>query len=104
MRKTSDHASGDLFDPWAFLDPKRRQILEEGWAGLFRREILPNLPVGKLAGRFATFRGRPTKDLYVALGVLILQQMHDLPDVATVEAVGFNLAWQYALDIRDNSQ
>jgi hypothetical protein len=31
------------------------------------------------------------------LGVLILQQLHDLTDAETVEAVAFNLAWHYAL-------
>jgi hypothetical protein len=31
---------------------------------------------------------------------LVLQQAHDLTDAATVEAIAFNLAWHYALDIR----
>ena len=47
--------------------------------------------------------GRPSKDLPVVLGALILQQMHDLTDAATVEAIAFNLAWHYALDIRTES-
>ena len=47
--------------------------------------------------------GRPTKDLYAALGVLILQQLHDLTDSQVVEELAFNLAWHYALDIRDES-
>ena len=33
------------------------------------------------------------------LGILILQQLHDYTDTETVEAVAFNLAWHYALDI-----
>jgi hypothetical protein len=32
-------------------------------------------------------------------GVLILQQLHDLTDAKTMEAVAFNLAWHYALDV-----
>lgn len=39
----------------------------------------------------------------MAVGVLILQQLHDLTDTATVEALAFNLAWHYALDIQDES-
>jgi hypothetical protein len=31
------------------------------------------------------------------LGVLLLQQLHNCTDEATVEAVTFNLAWHYAL-------
>lgn len=34
------------------------------------------------------------------IGVLILQQLHDLTDAATVEALAFNMAWHYALDVR----
>ncbi|MCZ6589145.1 MAG: transposase, partial [Alphaproteobacteria bacterium] len=44
--------------------------------------------------------GRPSKDLHVVIGVLLLQQLHDLSDAATVEALAFNLAWHYALDTR----
>ena len=47
--------------------------------------------------------GRPSKDWPVVLGALILQQIHDLTDAATVEAISFNLAWHYALDIRMES-
>lgn len=33
----------------------------------------------------------------------ILQQLHDLTDAVTVEAVAFNITWHYALDIRAES-
>lgn len=33
------------------------------------------------------------------LGVLLLQQLHDLTDAQTVETIAFNIAWQYALDV-----
>ena len=35
----------DIFDPWNFLTPKRQQMLEYGWPGLFHRHILPSSPV-----------------------------------------------------------
>ena len=44
--------------------------------------------------------GRPSKDLHVVIGVLLLQQLHDLSDAETVEALAFNMAWHYALDVR----
>ena len=47
--------------------------------------------------------GRPTKELYAALGSLILQQMHDLTDEDTVSQFSFNLQWHYALDIPGES-
>jgi hypothetical protein len=58
------------------------------------------LPVKELAATFRDDFGRPSKDLAVALGALILQQLHDLTDRQTTEAVALNIAWHYALDIR----
>ncbi len=38
----------------------------------------------------------------MAIGALILQQLHDFTDAQTVEAVALHLGWQYALDIRSD--
>jgi hypothetical protein len=100
MLTLRDHQSGDLFDPWEYLGPQRRRLLEQGWAGVFRDYLLKHLPVKELAASFQDDFGRPSKDLYVALGALILQQLHDLTDQQTTEAVALNIAWHYALDIR----
>ncbi len=100
MKRLRDHHSPELFDPWEHLGPKRRRLLELSWAGVFREYLLAHLPVSELAAGFCDGRGRPSKDLSVALGALILQQLHDLTDQQTTEAVALNLAWHYALDIR----
>ena len=86
-------------DTWAHLDPARRRLLAQSWAGVFRHYLLPALPVEALATRLPQTHGRPRKDFRVMLGVLILQQLHDFTDAATIEAVAFNLAWHYALDL-----
>ena len=70
---------------------------------MFRDYLLQHLPVKELAASFRDDFGRPSKDLSVALGVLILQQLHDLTDQQTTEAVALNIAWHYALDIRHES-
>jgi len=92
-----------LFDPWGDLGPKRRQLLENSWAGLFRQEILSELPVAQLALHFRADFGRPAKELHTVLGVLVLQQMHDLTDLETVNQLAFNAQWHYALDIPSES-
>ena len=33
----------------------------------------------------------------------LLQQLHDLSDAETVEALAFNMAWHYALDVRSEA-
>jgi len=101
MHCFGEHRSGHLFDPWETLGVRRREILDKGWAGMFQAQILLNLPVHHVAAHLKVGHGRPTKDLYVALGTLVLQQMYDMTDTAAAEAVAFNIAWHYALDIRN---
>lgn len=86
-------------DDWSFLDKSRRQQLERSWAGTFREHLLGQLPTAALAQLFKQKGGRPRKDYQLVLGVLILQQLHDLTDAETVEAISFNLSWHYALGI-----
>ncbi len=98
-----DRKTGKLFDPWESWGEKRRKLLDRCWAGVFRRHLLEQLPAAKLTDRLTDSFGRPSKDLHVALGALVLQQLHDLTDAATVETVSFNIAWHYALDIQHTS-
>jgi len=62
----------DIFDPWDFLTPKRRNMLDNSWPGLFRKHILPSIPVHKVAKYFNESFGRPTKELYDMIGALVL--------------------------------
>jgi len=78
MIRPRDYRQGFVTDPWG-------QLLEKSWAGLFRQEILSVLPVEQLARCFRSDFGRPAKELQTVLGVLVLQQMHDLTDLETVQ-------------------
>ena len=99
MIYTKDRKTAPLLDPLRHLGPKRRKLMDESWAGLFRKHILCELPVNRITPYFTAGFGRPTKELYTVLGALILQQMHDLSDDETVSQLAFNLQWHYALDI-----
>jgi len=103
MIHARDHKTPYLIDPWDYLGPKRRKLLDGSWAGLFRTHILPDLPVGKIASCYTEGFGRPSKEIYAALGALILQQMHDLTDEETVSQFSYNIQWHYALDIPGES-
>ena len=94
-----DRQTISLFDPWDYLGEKRRRLLDKSWAAVFREYLLKELPVSEIAVNFSGEMGRPTKDMSVVLGALILQQLHDLTDSQTVEAVALSIQWQYALDI-----
>lgn len=92
-----------IFDPWTFLTPKRRQMLDSGWPGLFREFILPTIPVNEVFKHFNSSFGRPTKELFSSLGALVLQQTFDLTDEETVEQFAFNIQWHYSLNISEES-
>ena len=93
----------NIFDPWDFLTPKRRKLLDSSWPGLFREHILPSIPVQEVAKYFDENLGRPTKELYAMLGALILQQALDLTDEETVRQHAFDTQWHYALNITEES-
>jgi hypothetical protein len=99
MIHIKDHKTPDMFDPFPILGPKRKQRIEESWAKIFREHILPVLPVEKVFSKYNSVMGAPTKELYSMLGLMILQQMHDLTDEEAVDQFAYNLQWHYALNI-----
>ncbi len=103
MIRHNDHKQQQLFDPWGHLSPKRRQMLEHSWPGVFQKFILPELPVSELSPFFNSGFGRPTKDLYMVLGVLVLKEMLDLTDYEAIDQLAFNIQWHYALNITEES-
>ncbi len=103
MFNTRDRQTGYLLDPWDYLGPKRRKLMEQSWAGLFREEILSVLPIEKMSPFYTADFGRPTKELYTVMGAIIIQQMKDLSDEETVYQLAFNQQWHYALDIPGES-
>ena len=85
-----DRRTGELFDRWSDFGDKRRRLMEQSWAGVFRNHLLVELPVDDLCRHLDERMGRPSKDLHVVIGVLLLQQLHDLSDAETVEALAVN--------------
>jgi len=103
MIKANHPGQLNIFDPWNFLTPKRRKMLDNGWPGLFRNHILSSISVDKIATHFDETIGRPTKELYSAIGALILQQVFDFTDEETVQQYAFNIQWHYALNVTEES-
>ena len=93
----------NLIDTWSHMGQKVRNHLENSWAGFFRQDILPILPVLEFSQAFHNDYGRPSKELHTALGAALLQQLHDLTDEETQDALAFNMQWHYALNIGGNS-
>ena len=103
MINIKDHKQQLLFDPWAFLSAKRRQMLDTGWPGLFREHLLEEMPVELMVPFFHQGFGRPTKELHTVLGVMLFQQTMDLNDVEAIDQLMYNIQWHYALNITEES-
>ena len=103
MFHVKDNKQGYIFDPFEYLGPKRLSELKNSWAEIFRSEILPALPVESLRKYYHDKNGRPSKEMYSMLGLMILQQMHDLADEKAVGDFMFDTRWRYALDVPGDS-
>jgi len=99
MIHIKDHKTPDMFDPFPFLGPKRKQRIAASWANIFREHILPTLPVEKIFSKYDPVMGAPTKELYAMLGLMVIQQMHDMTDEEAVDQFAYNLQWHYALNV-----
>jgi hypothetical protein len=103
MLTIKDHKTHYMFDPFEYLGPKRRKMLNDSWAGVFRDHVRHVLPVDLLAKYYCSDNGRPTNELGAMMGIMILQHMHDLTDQEVAEQFSFNIQWHFALDVTSNS-
>jgi hypothetical protein len=103
MIRIKNYKAQYMFDLFEHLGPKRRKLLDDSWAGIFRYNVRHVLPVDLLARHYCANNGRPTNELVAMMGAMILQHMHDLTDQETVEQFAFNIQWHYALDITNNA-
>ena len=91
MIYTKDQKTLNMFDPLDHLGPKRKKLLEQSWAFLFRWKILSNLPVVQVLLFYASDSGAPTKELHSMLGLMLLQQSFDLTDKEGDQTICFQL-------------
>lgn len=103
MLNVKDHKTRYMFDPFEYLGPKRRKMLNDSWAGVFRDHVRLVLPVDLLARHYCSDNGRPTNELGAMMGTMILQHMHDLTDQEAAEQFAFNIQWHFALDVTSDS-
>jgi len=100
MRHAVDPRQKPLLDPAeTMFSPLALKHLREGWAGLFRTQILHLMPVGKIAEHFHPSLGCPTKELYSMAGAIFLKEFFNLTIEETVERYLTDGAWHFALNI-----
>ncbi len=104
VRYAIDPRQNVLFDPGEMMfSPMAIQRLSEDWPGLFRRQLLHTMPVGKLAEHFHPTLGCPTKELYSMAGAIFLKEFLNLTIEQTVERYLLDSQWHYALNVVPNT-
>lgn len=89
-----------LFGVETQLSASLRARLKDTWAQLFKDEILPILL--KSEDKFSALygkTGRPNFSIARMLGLCLLQELYNLSDQQALDTFGFDVRWQYALNV-----
>jgi hypothetical protein len=74
-------------------------LLNDSWAGFYRDNVLPIIPIKQVNQVFCPKKGLPTKKLFILVNLVILQQFFDLSDRLTREALICKIDWHMAMNI-----
>mgnify|MGYP001765859511 CR=1 FL=1 len=98
FRKTNPQR--DLFGIETKIPEKLKSRLKGSWAEVFRLEVLPILM--RSEEDFADLygiTGRPNFSVGRMLGLCMQQELFNYADQEALDAFGFDVRWQYALDV-----
>lgn len=100
MYKSTDRQA-PLFEVANQLSEKAKEALKGTWAEVFRQKIFPILLQAEdnFADLYDSQTGRGCRSVARKLGMLFLQQMHDLTDKQIVANALFDARYQYALQV-----
>ena len=98
MFKPTD-SQGQLFDASYQLSDSARRRLKDTWAPLFRQRVMPILLKAEedFADLYPSDTGRGCWSVARKLGICLLQELMNLSDRKTVDALCFDVRWHYAL-------
>lgn len=98
FRKTNPQR--DLFSVEAGIPQGLKARLKGSWAEVFRNEVLPILMSSEegFSVLYGT-TGQPNYSVGRMLGICVLQEQNRMTDQEALDAFGFDIRWQYALDV-----
>jgi hypothetical protein len=90
---------------WASrLNPSALKHLQNGWQGIFRRSLLKLMPAERVGEKFSPDLGRPSKELYSVIGLILIAEMRHLTGEQAAEAYTFDAGVQFALNLSRDAQ
>lgn len=81
---------------WGLTDREKR-MLEKSWAKPFAEKIFPLIDEDRFSVLYSDKASRPNTPVNVTVGALIIKELFDLTDDELMEAVLFDIRYQYAL-------
>jgi hypothetical protein len=101
FRTNTKHLQIGLLDTVAHLSDRRRQRLEDSWAGEFYREITCRVDEALFAPLYADVPSRPNTPVNQLFGIEVLKNGYGWSDAELFEHLDFDLQVRYALGVRD---
>lgn len=94
---SNDSQQISMTDRTFFLSEREKHFLEESWAQVFAQKIFPAIREEEFAVLYSGKASRPNSPVNVIVGALILKEALGMTDDQLVQAMMFDVRFQYAL-------
>jgi len=84
-------------DSFNFLTAREQQVLDKSWAKSFAEIIFPAIDESPYAVLYSDKDSRPNSPVNVTVGSLIIKELTGSTDDEILEALMFDIRYQYAL-------
>jgi len=97
--RTNNYQQINFNDRLNKLTQREQRILQNTWAEAFASHIFPMIDEQKFEVLYCNNNGRPNTPVNVVVGSLILKEMTSVTDEELMEAILFDIRYQYALHL-----
>ena len=93
----NDNQQLTLLDSTFNLTEREKRMLEKSWAKTFADKVFPAIDENIFSVLYSEKASRPNTPVNVIVGTLILKEALNVTDDEIVEAMAFDIRYQYAL-------
>ena len=93
----NDNQQLTLLDSTFNLTEREKRMLEKSWAKTFADKVFPAIDENIFSVLYSEKASRPNTPVNVIVGALILKEVLNVTDDEIVEAMAFDIRYQYAL-------
>lgn len=93
----NDNQQLTVLDSTFNLTEREKRMLEKSWAKIFADKVFPAIDENIFSVLYSKKASRPNTPVNVIVGALILKEALNVTDDEIVEAMAFDIRYQYAL-------